>query len=740
MSFELALVMVAVPASYWGVLLVRRGVAPTFAWMLTATGAAAWISYAAHRSDAPGAVDALGAVAIGAGVCLLVLGPMARRAARWAIATDRLKLAAALVEIGDLLQPGTAGPDDKASLTALRDVRSGEVDAAIDALRSARAKAPQQLHRAFDERIALLYVVAMRWADAVAHAEATLFPTNPAPLELPDGGVTKAPNDVARLLGMSPPIWVELTAAYGRLGRIDRAAEMAAEFDRAATGAPSMASLVHRVRLVFLAAAGRTAPVERLLAQRGHADIRPASRLYWSALAAERAGDRAAARTAYQAALGHARRVPRVQAQLRDALDGLDRAAPAALSPAAAQIADDLAASEVVLPPAPRRRRDWMTSSVVVANIAVAALTALLIGSPGDMGALVRVGANVPAAVDHGEPWRLASAVFVHVGWIHLLVNMIGLWSIGRMLEGLIGSARTFAIYACAGLAGAAASHLWGGRVSAGASGAIFGLLGALLVELLVAGKQYARPERRALIGALVFVTLIQLCMGLLYAAIDQTNHAVGLAAGTAAGLLFSPHGPAAKLRGYAARAVAAAAIVVFAYAGVRVALTSYGDTIARPGTAPVTLQGVALIAPATWTSDGHFLDDPDKLDFATFDHQPVTQAAAFDDLRQHARDDAKEAGFEEALAAPDTIVPLPAGWSSAELVATVDDDLGSTQRFRVVLFAHQEGAETVRGELYVPEILARDAADAYAATISSARVDPNAPPAPKVAPTPAPR
>jgi rhomboid protease GluP len=735
MSFELALVMVAVPASYWGVLLVRRRVAPTFAWMLTATGVAAWVAYVAHKSDAPGPIDAIGAVAIGAGVCLLVLGPMARRAARWAIATDRLKLAAALVEIGDLLQPGTSGPDDKASLAALRDVRSGEVDAAIEALRNARAKAPAQLHRAFDERIALLYVVAMRWADAVAHAEATLFPTTPEPPEVPvDPDLARAPHDVARLLGMSPPIWVELTAAYGRLGRVDRAAEMAAEFDRAAHGAPSMASLVHRVRLVFLAAAGRTAPVERLLAQRGHADIRPASRLYWSALAAERAGDRDAARAAYQAALGHARRVPRVQAQLRDALDQLDRAAPAALSPAAAQIADRLAATEVVLPAAPRRRRDWTTGSLVAANAAVAVITALVIGSPGDIGALVRVGANVPSAVVHGEAWRIASSVFVHVGWIHLIVNMVGLWSLGRMAEGLIGSVRTFAIYACAGLAGAAASHLWGGRVSAGASGAIFGLLGALLVELLVAGKQYARPERRALIGALVFVTMIQLCMGVLYAAIDQWGHVVGLVAGASAGLLLSPHGPAARARGHAARVIAAAGVVVFAYAAARVALTPYADTLAREGTQARTLHGVDLTVPATWGSDGDFLEDPDLIGSLTVERRPGPAAAAFEDLRQRARDNAKKFGFEEALAAPDLLVPMPAGWSSAELVATVEDDLGSTQRFRVILFAHQDGAETVLGELYVPEILARDAAPEYAALLSSARL------APKVAPAAPPR
>src|SRR5207237_5019407 len=124
----------------------------------------------------------------------------------------------------------------KATLAARRDVRSGEVDGAVDALRAARAKAPAELHRAFDERIALLYVVAMRWDEAITHAEATLFPTTPDldPAPVPDAPSAKSPTDVARALGMSPPVWVELTAAYRRLGRLDRAAETADAFDRPA--------------------------------------------------------------------------------------------------------------------------------------------------------------------------------------------------------------------------------------------------------------------------------------------------------------------------------------------------------------------------------------------------------------------------------------------------------------------------------------------------------------------------
>jgi len=718
--FELLLLMVAVPASYWGVLLLRRHAGAPFAWMLTATGAAGWISYIARRNDGPPIVDAIGAVAIGAGVCLMFVGPMMRRAARWAVATDRLKLASVFIELGDLLQPGTSGPDDKASLAALRDVRAGEVDGAIEALRAARAKAPAELHRAFDERIALLYVVAMRWSDAIAHAEATLFPTTPIAAE----GAGNTPLDVARSLGMSPPVWVELTAAYGRLGQLDRAAEMAARFDLAAKDTAAMAWLVHRVRLVYLAAAGRVAPVQKLLAQRATDEIKPASRLYWAALASERAGDRAAARTAYEQALGHARRVPRVEAAIKDALDHLDRAAPADLSPEAAKIADELAATEIELPRAPRRMLPHVTTALVAANLLVAVVTAWLVGAPNDIGAVVRAGARVRAAVGAGEWWRVPQSVFVHVGWVHLAVNVIGLWSLGRMAEGLFGHARTLAIYAFAGLAGAMASHAFGAAgVSAGASGAIFGLLGALVIELVVAGKQYPRPGRNALVGALVFVALVQLCMGLLYAAIDQWGHGVGLAAGATAGALLSPHGPAANVRGWIARVIAALGALLFAASLVLAAITPYGATLAREGTVVRPLGELTIDVPSPWLPSNGFLDDPDRLGGITADHKPIALDAAFAELRTNARAELKELGFTDAVVADDTVLALPRDWRSAELIATFEDDLGETQRFRAVVFAHADGDQTIRGLLYIPDLLAKDAHDELAAVITSTKL-----------------
>lgn len=85
------------------------------------------------------------------------------------------------------------------------------------------------------------------------------------------------------------------------------------------------------------------------------------------------------------------------------------------------------------------------------------------------------------------EPWRMLSAVFVHLGVLHLVMNMSALAWLGRAIEGSLGSWRMIAIFVISGLAGFYLSCLYYGPTSpptAGASGAIFGLVGAQLAEM----------------------------------------------------------------------------------------------------------------------------------------------------------------------------------------------------------------------------------------------------------------
>src|SRR5690606_4724046 len=115
----------------------------------------------------------------------------------------------------------------------------------------------------------------------------------------------------------------------------------------------------------------------------------------------------------------------------------------------------------------------------------VALVIAATLGGSTDVGTLMRGGAMVRGLVDAGELWRLVTFSFVHVGGIHLLVNVMNLYFLGRLAEDLFGPWRTAAVFALAGVGGAGASYLASpAGISAGASGAIFGLLGAVFVEL----------------------------------------------------------------------------------------------------------------------------------------------------------------------------------------------------------------------------------------------------------------
>lgn len=92
---------------------------------------------------------------------------------------------------------------------------------------------------------------------------------------------------------------------------------------------------------------------------------------------------------------------------------------------------------------------------------------------------LARMGSLVPGRVRDGEWWRLFSCTFLHGGVLHVGLNVLVLWILGRSLERFIGSTRFVIIYFAAGLAGSLSSSLFVSSQSVGASGAIWGLLGA---------------------------------------------------------------------------------------------------------------------------------------------------------------------------------------------------------------------------------------------------------------------
>lgn len=127
-----------------------------------------------------------------------------------------------------------------------------------------------------------------------------------------------------------------------------------------------------------------------------------------------------------------------------------------------------------------------VTLSLIGINVVVFVLTAVSAGSAWTnyLSPWVEATWLVPAEVAQGQWWRLVTAGFLHIGPLHVAFNMIALWVLGRDLELVLGRLRFVLVYAVALLGGSAAIVLLGdpGRPVAGASGAVFGLMGALAV------------------------------------------------------------------------------------------------------------------------------------------------------------------------------------------------------------------------------------------------------------------
>src|SRR5690242_14369087 len=145
MDYELALISVAVAGGYWGVWFVRRrphGTA-TFGIMCLAAAGLSCLGLLGHRVDADW-LGVAGAIGVGGGSCLLVVGPLVRAAARWFATRERYSVASRLLDIADILAPGSGVAEEKAMLGAMREIRDGRIDQTVDALTAARDSAPAE--------------------------------------------------------------------------------------------------------------------------------------------------------------------------------------------------------------------------------------------------------------------------------------------------------------------------------------------------------------------------------------------------------------------------------------------------------------------------------------------------------------------------------------------------------------------------------------------------------------------
>jgi membrane associated rhomboid family serine protease len=171
--------------------------------------------------------------------------------------------------------------------------------------------------------------------------------------------------------------------------------------------------------------------------------------------------------------------------------------------------------------------------------------------------------AVVPAGIADGEYYRLLTSMFLHYGLLHLALNMWALWVLGRELESSLGPGRFLTLYLLSGLGGSVAAYVFAPEaMSAGASGAIYGLFAALFVV-------FRRLNRDT--SAIITVLVINLIFSLSVRSISLEAHLGGLVTGAFIGVALA-YAPRALRAQVLAGAVAATMLILSALVAIKTA------------------------------------------------------------------------------------------------------------------------------------------------------------------------
>ena len=174
-------------------------------------------------------------------------------------------------------------------------------------------------------------------------------------------------------------------------------------------------------------------------------------------------------------------------------------------------------------------KKPIVTYSLIFICILVFILMYVLGNGSTDNYTLLVFGANVDTRTKNGDYYRLFTSMFLHIGILHLLCNMYSLYIIGKEVENVFGKVKYLIIYLLSGIAGSILSLAFNhNTICAGASGAIFGLLGALLYS----GYYYRTYLGATLTRSIIPVIVLNLIIGFTSSGIDNAAHIGGLVGG----------------------------------------------------------------------------------------------------------------------------------------------------------------------------------------------------------------
>ena len=158
-----------------------------------------------------------------------------------------------------------------------------------------------------------------------------------------------------------------------------------------------------------------------------------------------------------------------------------------------------------------------------------------------DIYTLIIMGAKVNSLIDKGQVWRLITCAFIHGGLIHIFFNMYALKILGPEIEYVYGKIKYLVIYLLSAIAASIFSYIFGPQsVSVGASGAIFGLFGAMLIF----GIKHRKQMGKAYMMNILQVIFVNVIIGISSSNIDNAAHFGGLIVGALIALLLGERRP----------------------------------------------------------------------------------------------------------------------------------------------------------------------------------------------------
>jgi rhomboid protease GluP len=188
----------------------------------------------------------------------------------------------------------------------------------------------------------------------------------------------------------------------------------------------------------------------------------------------------------------------------------------------------------------PRPVVTYILMAVTAAIFAAIVIARLSPAHPDTEQLLIRWGANLGPLTIGGQWWRLVTSIFVHLGILHLAVNLWCLWDLGSFAERIYGRASYLAIYFVTGVAGALLSLAWRPfALEAGASGAIFGIAGALLASFSFGHLPFPKKAAGGAVLSVIAFAGYNLFVGLLGSGAGVAAHIGGLLSGFVLGLML---------------------------------------------------------------------------------------------------------------------------------------------------------------------------------------------------------